>query len=290
MLTYDDKGDRVLSNYLIGLREGLEASLVVGILIAYLVRTGNRDKVRLVWLGVAAAVGLSLAFGAALSFTSAAMSFQAQEAFGGFLSIVAVGFVTWMVFWMKSAARGLKGELHGHLDRALAAGGFALAAVAFVAVVREGLETALFLFAAVKATGQSSVPLLGAALGLATAVLLGWLIYRGALKLNLATFFKWTGAALIIVAAGVLAYGIHDLQEAGLLPGIQSLAWDVSAQISPSSWYASLLRGTINFTPETTWLQAIAWLAYVIPVMFLYLRPAPRKVQVEAPAPTVARI
>lgn len=151
----------MLSNYLIGLREGLEASLVVGILIAYLVRTGNRDKIRLVWFGVLAAVVLSLVFGAALSFTSAAMSFRAQEAFGGVLSIVAVGFVTWMVFWMKSAARGLKGELHGRLDKALAAGGFALAVVAFVAVVREGLETALFLFAAAKATGESAVPLLG---------------------------------------------------------------------------------------------------------------------------------
>ncbi len=274
----------MLSNYLIGLREGLEASLVVGILIAYLVRTGNRDKIRLVWFGVLAAVVLSLVFGAALSFTSAAMSFRAQEAFGGVLSIVAVGFVTWMVFWMKSAARGLKGELHGRLDKALAAGGFALAVVAFVAVVREGLETALFLFAAAKATGESAVPLLGATLGLGTAAFLGWLIYRGALKLNLATFFKWTGAALIVVAAGVLAYGVHDLQEAGVLPGISSLAWDISAQMPPSSWYASLLRGTINFTPETTWLQAFAWLAYIIPVMYLYLRPAPKKSPVTAPS------
>lgn len=264
----------MLSNYLIGLREGLEASLVVGILIAYLVRTGNREKVRLVWIGVGLAVALSLAFGAALTFGSAAMSFQAQEAFGGVLSIVAVGFVTWMVFWMKSAARGLKGELHGQLDKALAAGGFALAVVAFVAVVREGLETALFLWAAVKATGQNGIPLTGALLGLATAVVLGWLIYRGALRLNLATFFKWTGAALIVVAAGVLAYGVHDLQEAGLLPGLNTLAWDVSAQIPASSWYGSILKGTVNFSPKTTWLEAVVWLAYLVPVMYLYLRPA----------------
>jgi high-affinity iron transporter len=272
----------VLSNYLIGLREGLEASLVVGILIAYLVRTGNRDKVRLVWAGVGLAVGISLVFGALLTFGSAAMSFRAQEAFGGFMSIVAVGFVTWMVFWMKSAARGLKGELHGQLDKALAAGGFALAVVAFVAVVREGLETALFLWAAVKATGQSGVPLTGAMLGLATAVVLGWLIYRGALRLNLATFFKWTGAALIIVAAGVLAYGVHDLQEAGILPGLDSLAWDVSAQIPASSWYGSILKGTVNFSPKTTWLEAVVWVCYVVPVMYLYLRPA----RASAPQPT----
>jgi high-affinity iron transporter len=179
-----------------------------------------------------------------------------------------------MVFWMKSAARGLKGELHGQLDKALAAGGFALAVVAFVAVVREGLETALFLWAAVKATGQNGIPLTGALLGLATAVVLGWLIYRGALRLNLATFFKWTGAALIVVAAGVLAYGVHDLQEAGLLPGLNTLAWDVSAQIPASSWYGSILKGTVNFSPKTTWLEAVVWLSYLVPVMYLYLRPA----------------
>ncbi|MFM2437687.1 MAG: hypothetical protein RLZ55_498 [Actinomycetota bacterium] len=272
----------MLSNYLIGLREGLEASLVVGILIAYLVRTGNRDKVRLIWAGVAGAILLSLLFGAALTFTSRTMSFRAQEIFGGVLSIVAVVFVTWMVFWMKSAARGLKSEMHGQLDKALKAGGLALAVVAFIAVVREGLETALFLWAAVKATGTTSgVPLIGAVLGLATAVLLGWLIYRGALRLNLAVFFKWTGVALIVVAAGVLAYGVHDLQEAAVLPGLNSLAWDVSAQVPTSSWYGSVLKGTVNFSPQTTWLELGVWLAYLVPVMYLYLRPA-RKPQ---PAP-----
>ena len=276
----------MLSNYLIGLREGLEASLVVGILVAYLVRTGNREKVRLIWAGVAGAVLLSLLFGAALTFTSRSMSFQAQEVFGGVLSIVAVVFVTWMVFWMKSAARGLKAEMHGHLDRALRAGGWALAVVAFVAVVREGLETALFLWAAVKATGSTSgVPLTAAVLGLATAVLLGWLIYRGALRLNLAVFFKWTGVALIVVAAGVLAYGVHDLQEAAVLPGLNSLAWDVSAQVPTSSWYGSVLKGTVNFSPQTTWLELGVWLAYLVPVMYLYLRPA-RKPAPVAPAET----
>ncbi|MFI0432939.1 MAG: iron uptake transporter permease EfeU [Candidatus Nanopelagicales bacterium] len=265
----------MLSNYLIGLREGLEASLVVGILIAYLVRTGNRDKVRLIWAGVAGAILLSLLFGAALTFTSRTMSFRAQEIFGGVLSIVAVVFVTWMVFWMKSAARGLKSEMHGQLDKALKAGGLALAVVAFIAVVREGLETALFLWAAVKATGTTSgVPLIGAVFGLATAVLLGWLIYRGALRLNLAVFFKWTGVALIVVAAGVLAYGVHDLQEAAVLPGLNSLAWDVSAQVPTSSWYGSVLKGTVNFSPQTTWLELGVWLAYLVPVMYLYLRPA----------------
>jgi high-affinity iron transporter len=269
----------VLANYLIGLREGLEAALVVGILVAYLVKTGNRDRLSLLWAGVGLAVGLSLAFGAALTFGSRGLSFQAQEAFGGFLSIVAVGFLTWMIFWMRRASRGLRGELHGRMDKAIAVGGVALGVVAFVAVAREGLETALFLWTAVRATGTTGAPLLGAALGLATAVVLGWLIYRGALRLNLATFFKWTGVALIVVAAGVLAYGVHDLQEAGILPGLNNIAFDVSSVIVPGTFVATLLKGTVNFSPVTTWLELTVWVAYLVPTLVLYLRP------MRAPAP-----
>lgn len=279
----------MFANFLIGLREGLEAALVVGILIAYLVKTGRSDRVHHVWWGIAAAVTLSLGFGALLTFTSADMGFRAQEAFGGFMSIIAVGLVTWMVFWMKAAARDLKGELHSRLDDAITAGGIAIAIVAFVAVAREGLETALFLWAAVNATGQTAVPIAGALLGLGVAVFLGWLIYRGALRLNLATFFRWTGAGLIIVAAGVLAYGVHDLQEAAILPGLNNFAFDVSAQVPSSSWYGTLLKGTINFSPQTTWLQAIVWIAYLVPTMFLYLRrPKPRVVSVRETASTPA--
>lgn len=267
----------MLANYLIGLREGLEASLVVGILVAYLVRTGNRHRLGAIWLGVGLAVALSLGFGALLTYTSAQLSFRAQEAFGGILSIVAVAFVTWMVFWMKRAARNLKGELHGRLDAALAVGAGALAATAFIAVAREGLETALFLWTAVKSTGETTAPLLGASLGLATAVVLGYLLYRGALRLNLATFFRWTGIALIVVAAGVLAYGVHDLQEAGLLPGLDNLAFDVSGVIVPGTVLATLLKGVLNISPAMTVLEVAAWLAYLVPTMWLYLRdPRPR--------------
>jgi len=150
----------------------------------------------------------------------------------------------------------------------------ALVVTAFIAVGREGLETSLFIWSAVQATGQSTQPVLGAALGLLTSVVIGYLFYKGALRINLATFFKWTGALLIVVAAGVLSYGIHDLQEAGILPGLNSLAFDVSNVIAPSSWYGTVLKGTVNFTPATTWLQAIAWLAYIIPVFILFLRPS----------------
>ena len=267
----------MFANYLIGLREGLEASLVVGILVAYLVRTGNSGRVRAVWLGVGVAVGVSLAFGALLTFTSQRMSFTAQEAFGGIMSLIAVGFVTWMVFWMKRASRNLRGELHGRVEDALAVGGGALAVVAFIAVAREGLETALFLWSAINSTsseGGAWSAVLGAVLGLATAVVLGWLIYRGALRLNLAVFFTWTGAALIVVAAGVLAYGIHDLQEAGILPGLDNIAFDVTSVIVPGSIVATLLKGILNISPSMTVLETVAWFAYLVPVMFLYFRAA----------------
>ena len=258
--------------FLIGLREGLEASLVVGILVAYLVRSGHR--VRPLWVGVAAAAGISLGLGALLQFTSAELSPRAQEAFGGFASLVAVGFVTWMVFWMRRTARGLKDELHGRLDTALALGPLALAAVAFVAVAREGLETALFLWAAVQSADESTAPVTGAVLGLLAAIALGYLLYRRAVHLDLKTFFTWTGAGLIVVAAGVLAYAVHELQEASLLPGLHTLAFDVREQIPPSSWYGTLLKGTISFSPRTSVLEAVAWVGYVVPVLVLFFRPA----------------
>jgi len=278
----------VFANYLIGLREGLEAALVVSILVAYLVKSGRRDRLGPVWCGVGVALALSLAFGALLTFTSSQLSFRAQEAFGGTLSIIAVGFVTWMVFWMRRTARSLSTELRGRMDAALAMGTGALVLTAFLAVGREGLETALFIWSAVQATGQNTQPVVGAALGLATAVVLGYLFYRGALTINLATFFRWTGAVLIVVAAGVLAYGVHDLQEAGILPGLNDLAFDVSGTVPPDSWYGTLLRGTVNFTPATTWLQAVAWVAYVVPVFVLFLRPTKQRVPAPAASMTTA--
>ncbi|UXY25310.1 iron uptake transporter permease EfeU [Streptomyces sp. HUAS TT20] len=263
----------MFANYLIGLREGLEASLVVGILVAYLVKSGHRDRLVPLWAGVLAAVTLSLAFGAVLTFSSSQMSFEAQEAFGGSLSIVAVGFVTWMVFWMRRTARHLKAELQGRLDAALAMGTLALVLTSFIAVGREGLETALFIWTAVQATGQSTAPLLGAGLGLVSAIVLGYLFYRGAVKINLAKFFTWTGAALVVVAAGVFSYGVHDLQEAGVLPGLNDIAFDVSNAVPPDSWYGTLLKGTVNFSPVSTWYEVAAWLAYILPVMTVFFLP-----------------
>ncbi|MDQ0748024.1 high-affinity iron transporter [Streptomyces africanus] len=264
----------MFSNYLIGLREGLEASLVVCILIAYLVKTDRRDALRPIWIGIGIAVALALGFGCALEFGSQELTFEAQEALGGSLSILAVALVTWMVFWMRRTARHLKSELHGKLDAALAMGTGALVATAFLAVGREGLETALFVWASVHAASDGSPrPLLGVALGLLTAVLLGWLFYRGALRINLARFFTWTGGMLVVVAAGVLAYGFHDLQEARFLPGEKNLAFDISDTVDPSSWYGTLLKGIFNFQPDPTVLQVTVWLLYLLPTLALFLAP-----------------
>ncbi|GAA4291783.1 FTR1 family protein [Streptomyces venetus] len=265
----------MFSNYLIGLREGLEASLVVCILIAYLVKTDRRDALKPIWIGIGIAVALAFGFGCALEFGSQELTFQAQEALGGSLSILAVGLVTWMVFWMRRTARHLKSELHGRLDAALAMGTGALVATAFLAVGREGLETALFVWASVHAASDGTPrPLAGVALGLLTAILLGWLFYRGALRINLAKFFTWTGGMLVVVAAGVLAYGFHDLQEADFLPGLTNKAFDVSGTIPPDSWYGTLLKGVFNFQPDPTVLQVTVWLLYLVPTMLLFLLPA----------------
>ncbi|MGW1941516.1 iron uptake transporter permease EfeU [Streptomyces goshikiensis] len=280
----------MFSNYLIGLREGLEASLVVCILVAYLVKTGHKDKLAPLWAGVGLAAAVSLGFGAALEFGTQELTFQAQEAIGGSLSIIAVGLVTWMVFWMKRTARHLKSELHGKLDAALAMGTGALVFTAFLAVGREGLETSLFVWRSVKAAGDGAAPLVGVLLGIASAIALGWLFYRGALKINLAKFFKWTGGMLVVVAAGVLAYGVHDLQEADFLPGLANKAFDISESVPPDSWYGTLLKGTFNFQPDPTWLQVVVWVLYLVPTLFLFFAPqrAGRPAAPSAPAAPAA--
>ncbi|MFC9689874.1 iron uptake transporter permease EfeU [Kribbella sp. NPDC056951] len=264
----------MLANYLIGLREGLEASLVVSILATFLVRSGHRDRLKLVWIGVGAALAVAAAAWGLLQFVTAltARSFTTQETVGGIMSILAVGFITWMIFWMRKAARSIAKELRDRMGQALAIGSRAVVILAFLAVFRESIETAFIVYASA-ATATNAGPFVGVLLGLATAVVLGVLIYRGAVKINLAVFFQWTGAVLVLVAAGIFAYGFHDLQEANILPGLQNLAFDISHVIPPDSWYGVLLKGIFNFNPAPTVLESIAWLAYLVPVLVLYFRP-----------------
>jgi high-affinity iron transporter len=270
--------------FLIGLREGLEITLVVSILVAFLVKTGRTHLLRHVWAGVAVAAALSIGFAALLQAGAARHTFTQQELFEAIASFVAVAFVTWMIFWMRRMARRIGAELRGRLEEAISLGPVAVVSVAFLAVIREGLETSILFYAAAQGASDSVRPLLGVSLGLATAVALGWLLYISAVRINLSRFFTWTGALLVLVAAGIAKYGVHDLQEAGALPGLNNLAFDVSGAIPPETWYAELLRGMVNFTPAPTVLETVVWLAYGIPVLVLFLWPARTPVASPTPA------
>lgn len=262
----------MLANYLIGLREGLEMALIVTILIAYVVKVGRTDVLSKLWIGVGIALVVPLGIGALLTWGPYGLSFQAQEIVGGGLSVVAVGFVTWMIFWMGKTARSMKAVLHERLDSVLVGAGWGVVILAMLSVGREGIETALFVWATVDSAGGGWEPFVGAVLGLATAAVLGFLLYRGMVRINLGTFFAWTGAFLILVAGGVLAYGIGDLQEAGVIPGAGVHAYDISAAIPASSWYGTVLAGVVNFNPSPTWLQVIGWVAYIVVVSVFYVR------------------
>ena len=262
----------MLSTFIIALREGLEAALIVGILVAYLVKTGRKALLAPLWAGVALAVLVSLATGAFLTFTSTELSARGEEFFAGTTSFVAVGFVTWMVFWMKRTARHLKGQLEGQMSTAVLAGPLALAAAAFFAVVREGLETSLFIYANFKTVSSTPSATVGLILGLGLAIALGYLIYRSSIKINLSKFFNYTGIALVIVAAGVLSYGIHEYQELGWLPGVDFFIWDVTSVIPKESLLAGVLAGTIGFDTTMSLLQFVFWAAYLAIVLSYYLK------------------
>lgn len=264
----------MFANYLIGLREGLEAALIVSILLAYLARVGRTELRGAVWRGVGLAVAVSVGTGALLQITHTELADRYQAAFSGVTSVAAVGLVTWMVLWMAKRSRTLKSDLEGRIDRALDGGSMALGSIAFIAVIREGLETALFLWSGATSTGNGDVaaPLVGALLGLATAVVAGLALYRGALRVNLGRLLRWSGAALVVIAAGVLSYAAHEFTEIGLLPGEDATAFDVSGVINPDGALAAVLRGLLNFRPETSWPVFLAWALYLVPVMWWFLR------------------
>ncbi len=292
-----------LASFLIGLREGLEAALIVGILVAFVRRRDRKDVLTKIGWGVGLAVATAAAIGAAFTFGTYTLSSAAQEIIGGAMSLIAVAMVTWMVFWMVTAGRRLKSTLETEAAQALAVGsGWAIFWIAFVSVGREGIETTLMLW------GWATQPeaLLGALSGILLAAGLGYVVYRGLVRFNLSTFFSITGVFLVVVAAGILAYGIHDLQEAAVLPGPFSgapitptdlrtgevlvgltdgpfwmaafpfgWAFDVSFSIDPSGWFATLVKGTVGLTPQMSWLEVVAWatyLAIVIPLFVARLR------------------
>ncbi|GAA2350477.1 iron uptake system protein EfeO [Dactylosporangium salmoneum] len=266
-----------LASLLIGLRDGLEASLVVAILIAFLSRAGRREHLRHVWTGVGGAALVSAAVGALLTSAAAWLGAGTRlELFEAVTSLAAVVLVTWMIFWMRRTARTLRGELTGRLENALRVGGWAVAAMAFFAVLREGVEMVLLVFAAAEGAGGTAgaTPLAGMLTGVAAAVALGWAVSTATARIDLGRFFTWTGALLILVAAGILKYGVHGLQSAGVLPGGNRIAFDLGGLVDPTSWYATLFAGTVNLTPRASVLEIGAWLSFAMVMLALFFRPA----------------
>jgi len=281
---------------LTGLREGVEAALIVSIILAYLAKTGNRRHFGKIWLGAGVAITLSVVIGLVLFSTIGGFEAPAEQIFEGFAMLIAAGVVTWMLFWMRRTAANIKGQLHAGVDRALVEGGiFGLAILAFTAVIREGIETALFLMGQATAAGtQAGSTLIGAVIGLGIAVGIGYALYRGAQVINLRTFFSWTGIALVFIAAGLLSYGVHEFIEAGWITVGTSTAFDISGVLphQPDAGalgvIGSILRALVGYTSTPEWITFLVWLAYVVVVLTLYTRPirpaGPRTVAKEQPA------
>jgi iron uptake system component EfeO len=264
----------VLPTFVIGLREGVEASLIVGIVAAFLRQQGARDALRWMWAGVAAAVVLCAAGAVALQLLDDSLPQREQEGLETVVAAAAVGMVTFMIVWMRRHARGLAGELRAHAAGAVATGSaWALVAMAFFAVLREGLETAVFMLAAFQVSGDSASAGFGAVLGIATAVVIGWGIYGGGVRLNLGRFFRVTSVALVLVAAGLVMSAFHTAHEAAWLNGLQDRAVDLSWLVRPGSIGSSLLTGVLGLQPQPTVGEAAGWLVYAVPMLVFVLWP-----------------
>ena len=271
-----------LANFLIALREGVEAALIVGVVAAYLVKVGRRTLLPQVWFGVIIAAALPLSLGAIMTWGPYTLSFQAQEILGGTLSLVAVAMVTWMILWMSSNSRQFARKLREDTAAQLASGSeWGVVWIAFIAVAREGIETALFVWATIKSSAENAIaaPALGVVTGLLVAVVIGWLIYTGAARINLSIFFNITGLLLIFVAAGIVSYGIGDLQESSVLPGWGIPIYDITAYLdgsvyswlTTSSWWWTLLEAMFNVNASPTHLQLIGWVLYIVIILPLFL-------------------
>jgi high-affinity iron transporter len=258
---------------LVTTREGLEASLIVGIVLGYLAKTENRRYFRTIWLGTAAAVVISIATGAGLFFTVGELEGRAEQIFEGIAMLSAVAVLTWMIFWMRKQAVNIKRELEAKLAHAIAAGSaVGLASVVFFAVLREGWETALFLFA----VSESSTPLttgIGAVVGLAISISLGVALYMGSRRLNLRQFFTVTGILLIVFAAGLLAHATHEFQEAGILPEMIEHVWNTNAVVSEDSHTGSFLTALFGYNGDPSALEVSVWIAFLATGLGFFLRP-----------------
>ncbi len=271
---------------LITLREGLEAALIIGIILAYLAKTGNQGKFGVVWLGTGLAVLMSLAVGAGIFLTAGELEGRAEQLFEGTAMLTAAGVLTYMIFWMRRQAINIKAHLHTQVGTALQTGSLgALAFLAFIAVGREGIETALFMFAATRAATPVTATAGGLA-GLLAAAVLGYLLYRGTYRLNLRAFFNVTSMLLLLFAAGLLAHAAHEFTEAGVIPALIEHVWDTNAILHEASPLGSLMKAVFGYNGNPSLVEVLLYTAYLLVIGWAYFRPptaselAPQRVKV----------
>jgi len=264
----------MLSSFLITLREGLEAALIIGIILAYLARTGNRQGFKPVWLGTSLAVLVSLIAGATVYLLAGEFTGQAEEIFEGFAMFIAAGILTWMIFWMRKQAVNIKAHLQAQIQSVLTSGSsLGLVILAFVVVVREGIETVLFLFAATRVAESPPLFTVGGFVGLAIAIVIGYSIYKGTSKLNLRTFFNVTSVVLIVFAAGLLAHGIHEFHEAGLIPPVVEHVWDINHILPEKSTFGRLLTAIVGYNGNPSLVEVVTYFGYLALTLGIYFRP-----------------
>lgn len=263
------------TGFVIGLREGVEAALIVAIVLSYLVRTGHGGKASQVWAGAGLAALVSILAGALIVATVGEFEEPYEQYFEAAMMLVAAGVVTWMLFWMRRQAAAIRGELHAAVDRAVTEGAtLGLAVLAFTAVIREGLETSVFLAASLTSAGTSAgSTAAGALLGLAAAVGIGWLFYTGSRRVDLRSFFRWTGIALVFIAAGLLSHAVHELVEVGVIPFGTQTAFDISAVLSDEEGIGQFLRAIFGYSAAPEVVTLVVHVAYLVVVLAMYLRP-----------------
>ena len=270
-----------MAAFLVMLREGVEAALIVGILLAYVNRVGRGREWRWVWTGTISAAVLSVIAGIAIFSTIGSLDARAEEIAEGVVAWVAAGLLTWMIFWMGAQARHIRGRLEGEVDTAIASGGGgALAAIAFFAVLREGLESALFLISTTVGTEADGLQLLGGMLGLAAAIVIGYLIYRGGTRIDIRMFFRVTGVLIILFAAGLVAKGIHEFQEVGILPTLVDPLWNVNFLDPDTNMLGEFAKSLFGWRPDPSLLMVIGYLAYLVPIGGAFLSMTKKKLPV----------
>lgn len=264
----------MLPTFIIGLREGVEAALIVGIIAAFLSHEGRRDSLRYVWLGIGSAIAICVAVAVGLEFLNSELPQRQQEMLEAVIGLAAVGIVTFMIFWMRRHARGMKSDLQDSAASALARGSaWALVSMAFFAVLREGIETVVFLLAVFQGASDPVPAGVGALLGLVVAAAIGYLIYRGGVRLNLARFFKLTAAVLVFVAAGLLSSAVHSAWEAGWITALQAQAVDLSWMIVPGTWTSALITGMLGLQAKMTQAETLVYVIYLVPMLAYVLWP-----------------